>query len=211
MLDDETRVFDPVLASHALEIALPALTIGWIRKHEVELARRERIVRERGMFGTTDDVVRRVAFALEQKVGLTDRVGLGVDLLSVEMRGYLFAGFRGELLERFFGNSQHAARSAGSVVEQVRAGFDLVRDRKQDQLRHQPDDGAWRPVLAGLLIVLFVETPDQLLEDGPHAVIVEAVMIDRAVSVLHGIRSEIDVRRKKLLDQSPQRVGLRQA
>ena len=209
MLDEKAWVFDPVLASHAFEIALPALTIGWIRKHEVELARRERIVRERGMFGTTDDVVRRVTFAFEQQVGLTDRVGLGVDLLSVEMCGHLLAVFRGELLEGFFGDGQHAARSTGAVVEQVRAGFNLVRDGKEDQLRHQPDGIARRPVLAGFLIVLLVETAYQLFEDRPHTVIVETRMLHRAVRVLHGIRAEIDVRRKKFLDQRPERVCLR--
>ena len=40
--------------------------------------------------------------------------------------------------------------------------------------------------------------------------VVETGMLDRAVRVLHGIRAQIDVRRKQLLDQRPERVGLRQ-
>ena len=65
-------------------------------------------------------------------------------------------------------------------------------------------------MLAGFLVVLFVEAPDQLLEHGPHAVVVEARMFDRAIRVLHGIGTEIDVRRKKFLDQRSERVGFRE-
>ena len=41
VLDDEARVLDAVLAAHPLEVALPALAVGRIGEHEVELARRE--------------------------------------------------------------------------------------------------------------------------------------------------------------------------
>ncbi len=98
VLDDETRVLDAVLAAHALEVALPALAVGRIGEHEVELARREGVVGERGVFRAADDVVGRLAFAFEQQVGLADGVGLGVDLLAVEVRGDLLAVLRGELL-----------------------------------------------------------------------------------------------------------------
>ena len=52
---------------------------------------REGVVRERGVLRAADDVVRRVALALEQEVGLADGVGLGVDLLAVEVGGDLLA------------------------------------------------------------------------------------------------------------------------
>ena len=91
VLDDEARVLDPVLAAHALEVALPALAVGRIGEHEVELARREGVVRERRVLRAADDVVRRLALALEQQVGLADGVGLGVDLLAVEVGGDLLA------------------------------------------------------------------------------------------------------------------------
>ena len=81
------------------------------------------------MLRAADDVVRRLALALEQEVGLADGVGLGVDLLAVEVGGDLLAVFLGELLQRLFADRQHAAGAAGAVVEQIGAGLDLVGDR----------------------------------------------------------------------------------
>ena len=81
------------------------------------------------MFRPADDVVGGLAFALEQQVGLADGIGLGVDLLAVEMRGNLLAVLAGQLLQRFLGDGQHAAGAARAVVEQVGAGLDLVGDR----------------------------------------------------------------------------------
>ena len=211
MLDHEARVLDPVLAAHALEIALPALAVGRIGEHEIELARREGVVRQRRVLGPADDVVRGVALALEQQVCLADGVGLGVDLLAVKVRGHLLAVFRGELLQRLLGDGQHAARAAGAVVEQIGARLDLVRDRQEDQLRHQLHGVARRPVLARFLVVLLVEAADQLLEHRAHGVIVEARVLDRAVPVLHRIRAQVDVRREELLDQRAECVGLREA
>ncbi|WP_295393090.1 hypothetical protein [uncultured Thiodictyon sp.] len=40
---------------------------------------------------SADDVVGRLAVALEQEVGLADGIGLGVDLLAIEVGGDLFA------------------------------------------------------------------------------------------------------------------------
>ena len=174
VLDDEARVLDPVLAAHALEVALPALAVGRIREHEVELARRERVVGQRRVLRPADDVVRGLAFALEQQVGLADGVGLGVDLLAVEVRRDLLAVLSRQFLQRLFRHRQHAAGAAGAVVEQVGARLDLVGDRQEDQPRHQLHGVARRPVLAGLLVVLLVEAADQLLEDRAHRVVVEA-------------------------------------
>ena len=81
---------------------------------------------------------------------------------------------RGESLQRLLGDRQHAAGAAGAVVEEVGARLDLVGDRQEDQVRHQLDGVARRPVLAGLLVVLLVEAADQLLEDRAHPVVVEA-------------------------------------
>ena len=208
VLDHEARVLDAVLAAHALQVALPALAVGRIGEHEVELARREGVVRERRVLGPADDVVRRLALALEQQVGLADGVGLGVDLLAVEMGGHLLAVLRGELLERLLGDGQHAAGAAGAVVEQVGARLDLVGDGQEDQLRHELHGVARRPVLARLLVVLLVEAPDQLLEHRAHAVVVEAGVLHRAVAVQHGVGAQVDVRREELLDQRAERVGL---
>ena len=43
------------------------------------------------------------------------------------------------LTQGLLGHGQHAARPAGAVVQQVGSGADLVGDRQEDQLRHQPD------------------------------------------------------------------------
>ena len=165
VLDDEARVAHVLLAAHAFEVGLPALAVGRVGQHEVELARREGVVGEGGVLRAAHDVVRGLALALEQEVGLADRIGLGVDLLAVEVGGDLLAALRGELAQRLLGHGQHAAGAAGPVIEQVGAGLDLVRDGQEDELRHQPHGVARGPVLARLLVVLLVEAAHQLLED----------------------------------------------
>ena len=178
VLDDEARILDPALAAHPLEVALPALAVRRIREHEVELARGERVVRERRVLGAADDVVGRLALALQQQVGLGDRVGLAVDLLAVEVDRDVLAVVGGEVEQRVLGDGQHPAGAAGAVVDQVGARLDLVGDRQEDQRRHQLDRVARRPVLAGLLVVLLVEAADELLEHRAHRVVVEAGVLD---------------------------------
>ena len=117
MRDDEARIFHAVLAAHAFEVALPALAIGRIGEHEIEFARGEGVAGQGGMLGAADDVVRRVTLALQQQVGLANGIGLGVDLLAIEMGGDLFAMVGGQLLQGFLGNGQHATRAAGAVIE----------------------------------------------------------------------------------------------
>ena len=81
----EARVAHPVLAAHRFEVLLPALPVRRIGEHEVELLRREGVVRERGPLRAADDVVGAFALALQQHVRLADGVGLGIDLLAVEL------------------------------------------------------------------------------------------------------------------------------
>ena len=80
-----------LLAAHALQVGLPALPVRRVGEHEVELAGREGVVGEGGMLRPSDDVVGSLPLPLEQEIGLADRVGLGVDLLSVEVGGHLLA------------------------------------------------------------------------------------------------------------------------
>ena len=115
------------------------------------------------------------------------------------------------LAQGLLGHGQHAAGAAGAVVEEIRAGLDLLGDGQEDELRHQPHGVARRPVLARLLVVLLVEAADQLLEDRAHAVVVEAGMPDRAVGVLDRGGAQVDVGRGELLDQRAESVGLREA
>ena len=208
VLDDEARVAHVLLAAHALQVGLPALAVGRVGEHEVELAGREGVVGEGRVLGATHDVVGGLALSLQQQVGLADGVGLGVDLLPVEVRGDVLSVLGRELPQGLLGHGQHAAGAAGAVVEQIRAGLDLFGNGQEDELRHQPHGIPRGPVLARLLVVLLVEAADQLLEDRAHAVVVEAGVPHRAVGVLHRGRAEIDVGRGELLDQRAQRVGL---
>ena len=196
--DLEARVAHAVLAAHRLEVLLPALAVGRVGEHEVELLRGEGVVRERGPLRAADDVVGALAFALQQHVRLADGVGLGVDLLAVEQAPDLLAALGADGGERLLGDREHAARAAGAVVEQVGAGPDLGLDGQKDQVRHQSHGVARGPVLARLLVVLLVELADQLLEDRPHRVVVDAG------------RREVDVGVEELVDQRADGIGLRQ-
>ncbi len=70
MLDDETRILDPILAAHALEVALPAFAIRRIGKHEVKFHGGECIIGERGTFRTPDQVVGRFPLPLSNRSAL---------------------------------------------------------------------------------------------------------------------------------------------
>jgi len=63
------------------------------------------------------------------------------------------------------------------VVQQVRAGLNLVSYRQENQVGHQLDGVARRPVLASFLVVLLVEAPDQLLENRAHGVVIKTLML----------------------------------
>ena len=95
----KARVLDAVLAAHTLQIALPALAVRRIRKHEIELARRKRIIRQCRMRRSSDDVVRGLAFALQQQIGFADRVRFRIDILSIEVRRDFLTVLPRELLQ----------------------------------------------------------------------------------------------------------------
>ena len=80
-----------------------------------------------------------------------------------------------------------------------------------NELRHQLDRVARRPVFAGLLVVLLVEAADQLLEDRAHRMVVEPRQPDRPVRVFDRVRAQVDRAIKQLLDQVAERVGAGQA
>ena len=116
VLHEEAQVREARLAPHALQISLPALAVGRIGEHEVELAGGEGVV---GQGGPEPHVVRLDAFALEDQVGLADGVGLRVDLLAVEVDRDLLAALAGELRQRLLSDREHPAGAAGAVVDQV--------------------------------------------------------------------------------------------
>lgn len=123
----------------------------------------------------TDDVVGRLTLTFEEHVSLRDGIGLGVDLLPVEMGSHLLALFFGKVMQRFFSHRQHPAGSAGAVVEQIRTGRNLVCNREKDQPCHELHRIAGgSPVFTGLLIVLLIEPANQLLEHGTDCVIIKS-------------------------------------
>ena len=125
MRDLEAGVAHAVFAAHGFQVFLPALAIGRVGQHEVELLGRKGIVRQGGPLGTTDDVVGVFALAFEQHVGFANGVGFGVDFLPVEVAFDLQAALGGNGVQRFFGHSEHAAGAAGVIKQQVAAGFEL--------------------------------------------------------------------------------------
>jgi hypothetical protein len=128
---------------------------------------------------------------------LADGVGLGVDFLTVEVGGDLQSKGGSERLEGFLALRENPAGAASAIVEQVGAGFEFLGDGAEDEIGHQANGVAGRPVLAGLLVVFLVELADQLLEDGAHRVVVDAG------------RGEVDFGVEELGNQRAERVGLR--
>ena len=95
MRDNESRICDAVLSTHAFQVGLPALSIRWIGEHEVELLRSEAVLRQ---CGTISHVFRFAALTLKQQVSLSDCVGFRIDFLAVEVNGHIFAVFASQRL-----------------------------------------------------------------------------------------------------------------
>jgi hypothetical protein len=84
---DERLIVGGRIAAQTLEVALPALAVRRIREHEIELASGKRVIRQRRVLRTADDVVGRIAFAFEKQVSFADGVRLRVDLLAIKASG----------------------------------------------------------------------------------------------------------------------------
>ncbi len=74
-------------------------------------------MREGGPLGSADDIVRVLPFALEQHIGLADRVGFWVDLLAIEEGVHRLPTLLGDDSKRLFRHCKHAASTASAVVE----------------------------------------------------------------------------------------------
>ena len=207
VLHNETWVQDTAAPTHAFLIGLPAFAVGRVGQHEVELVRREAIVSQGGPIV---NVVGRRALALQDQVGLADGVGLRVHLLAVEVNGRTLAALAGQVLHCLLGNGEHPAGAAGAVVEHVGGGFHLVGDGPEDELRHQLHHVPGGEVLAGLLVVVLAEAPDQLLKDRAHAVVVQTLQAHGLVGVERRSWAEVHRRVKELLDEEAQGAGFDQ-
>jgi hypothetical protein len=140
--------------------------------------------------GVAEDDVRNI-LPLDEHVGLTDREGLRVQLLSIH--GQVGLGVhRGQV---FFGDRQHAARPGRGVVDRAHdAGLgQCLAVLDEDQVHHQADDLARREMLPRCLVRQFCEASDELLEDEAH------------LGVIDFVRVQIDLR-KPLGDEVEQLV-----
>ena len=146
------------------------------------------------------------ALALQDEVGLADGVGFPVDLLSKEVDRDRLALTAGEAGERLLDHGQHAARAASPVVDKIGGRLHLIGDRHEDEMRHQLHHVAGGEVFAGLFVVFLAEAPNQLLEDGTHAVVVEPGQAHAAVSVGYGTGAEVDRTVEELFDQEAEDV-----
>ena len=85
-----------------------------------------------------------------------------------------------------------------------------IRNGKEHEVGHELDRVTRRPVLAGLLVVLFVELPHQLLEHRAHGVVVHGGVFHRAIAIENGIGAQVDLRIEELLDQGAEGVRFRE-
>ncbi len=191
----KARIAHTVLAAHGFKVFLPALAVRRVGEHEVELLRRESIVRKRRPFRAADDVIGVFAFALQQHVGFANGVGLGIDFLPVQMTANLEPAPFPDSRERFFRHGEHTARTAGTVVEQIGTGLQTIFNRQKHEVCHQAHGITRRPVLTGLFVVFLVELANQLLKNCSHGMVVNA----RRREVYSGV--------EKFIDQCAQRIG----
>ncbi len=84
----------------------------------------------------------------------------------------------------------------------------MIGDGQKDQVGHELHYVAGREVLSGLFIVLFVESPDEFLEDRAHRVVVESGDSLRSVGVQNRKRPEVDRAVQKLLNEATEYVGI---
>ena len=207
VVDQEALVLEAGLPAHAVQVSLPTFPVGGIAEHEIKGPGLKGIVGEGGVLGTAYDGLIHVPLPLEKHVGLADRVGLVVDLLAVEVGGYLLVLVRGDPPEGLLGDGQHPAGADGAVVEQVCAGLNSVPDGLEHQLGHELHGVPGGPVLAGLLVVVLVEAAHQVLEDGPHGVVVQSRVPHRAVGVQDRFGTEVYLGRQEPADDVAQHVG----
>lgn len=184
-----------LVGAQPADLGLPALAVGRVGEHEVEVPAAVPVVGKRGAVG---DVVGLGAVALQEQVGLGDGAGLRVDFLPEEQYGDLLAALSRQCQEALLGDGEHSAGAAGAVVAKVAAVADLAGHGDEHQVGHELDDVAGCPVLAGLLVVLVVEPAEKLLEHHAHVVVVQPRQF------AGGLRAEVDGGRGEPLNHRAQ-------
>ena len=176
----------PVLSANRALVPLPVLAIGGIRYQIVERSAGVGVIGQRG---AEEDVVGvPPCRVLHEQVGLGDRPRLGIDLLAIQV--YLGLGIDGAACgvpiltsangDVLFGDGQHATRSAAGVIDGTDDAWtaDAGFVPGQHEINHQVNDIPGREVLARVLVQRFVESADQLFEDGTHRRVVDLVGVE---------------------------------
>ena len=115
-----------------------------------------------------------LAVPFQQHISLADGIGFRVDFLTKQVDRNFFPLFSRQFQETRLGHCEHPAGPAGSVIAGISRIFNLVFYGVESQISHEFDDIAWRPVFPGFFVVFFIETADEFLENGPHAMIIQS-------------------------------------
>ena len=209
--EDETRVGNlvllVVLQTPAVHILFPWRAEGRIGDAEVEVHAGMAVFADGGAaieaFARLARMVvlERLSRRGEHEVGLACGVGLGLQLLPVELDIDLPAMFLGKVLDELLRDGEDATRAAGAVVDAVGRRLQLVCHGYDGYVGQQRHIVAWREVLSGGGdAVLLVELSQQLLEERAHGVIVDTRQAHVAVLVEDGGDAQVDVVVGELLD-----------
>ena len=158
-----------LLDAIARVLAAPGLAEGRVHEYEAHLVVGEAVL----LHGVGEaDVLG--ALALDEHVGQADGVGVGDDLLAVEVDVGLGAG----AVELFLGAREHAARAAGEVahLDDLARRGEVLAALREGKARKQAHDLARGVVVAGLGVL--GEATDDFLEHVAHGHVVDRLGVE---------------------------------
>ena len=147
--DAEACVGDIVLLDVAprLQIGLPRRSERRIGKHEVKGLSGKPVVGDRR---SEENIVGLVAFAFDQHIALCDRIRFVGVLLTVQMDGNALPVLFRDFVDPAFGDREHAAGSAGAVINAIGRALNLILDRNERKIGHKLNHIARREVASGI-------------------------------------------------------------
>ena len=148
--------------------------------------------------------------AFEQHIRLANGIGLRVDLLPEQVNGDILSAPCCQRLKSLLRHGEHTSRSAGSVIAGIGSVLDLIGNRHEDKVGHQFHNITGRPMFPGFLVVFFVETANQFLENRAHAVIVQSRMLEDGFLfiLINRIGTEVNIRGHELFNHRTENVRL---
>ena len=163
-----------------------------------------------GERGTKADVFGLIAIALQEHICGANSVGFRVNLLTKEMDRYILATSMGKCKKTFLSNGKHTAGSTSPIVAGVCSVLNLVRNGNENKVCHKLNNVTRRPVFTGFLVILLVETTDQFLENGTHAVIIQTRMAHDGFGLVfpHRIRAQVNVGGHKFLNDGTEDISV---